>query len=347
MQNTLTWNMLVLAAIAASMPVAHAADAPKISYQITKQVPLGAPDKWDFVSYDPIAKRVYASHGTEVTVVDGGAGTVVGHVSGLNMSHGVIAVPSLGRGYADSGEPKTLIVFDLKTLKPLATLPVGEDSDAIAFDPVTKRVFVMDADGAAFTAIDAQADKTLATVPLNAKPESAVGDGAGHIFANLASSKEIARIDAATLKIAARWSVPTCESPHGLAIDTVTHRLFVSCQNSKLLAVSADDGRVVATLPIGQGTDSAAFDPKRKLIFSSNADGTLSVIAERGADDYVALPSVATAPGARTMTLDPETGRLFLVTADVEQTRPSDKPGHAPHYSFKPGSVKLLIMDPR
>ncbi|MBU6299906.1 MAG: YncE family protein, partial [Alphaproteobacteria bacterium] len=232
-------------------------------------------------------------------------------------------------------------------LKPLATVPAGEDADAVAYDPLTKRVFVMDADGAAVTAVDAVRNKTLSTTPLKAKPESAVADGAGNLFINGASTREVLRMDTRTLAITARWPVPDCESPHGLAIDTETHRLFVSCRNAKLLVIAGDNGRVVAALPIGKGTDSAAFDPKRKYVFSSNGDGTLSVIAERNADTFVSLGNVPTAPGARTMAVDPATGRVFLVAAGVAKVEPPKAAGRAPHFVFTPGSVKLLILDPR
>jgi DNA-binding beta-propeller fold protein YncE len=279
-------------------------------------------------------------------VVDAAAGSVVGRVTGLDTSHGVLTVPALGRGYADSSNTKTVIVFDLKTLAPVATLTAGEDADAMAYDPVTRRVFVMDADGSAFTAIDAVANKTLSTVPLGGKPESAVGDDAGKIFANIASTGELVRIDAASLKVEARWPLAGCTSPHGLAMDTKARRLFVSCANQVLKVVAADDGRIVASFPIGRGTDAAAFDPVRRRVFSANVDGTLSVIAEKDPDSYEALVSQPTPPGARTMAVDPATGRLFLAAGDVGKVEPASQPGHNPHIFWVPGSLKLLVLEP-
>lgn len=338
--RTLTLGALLMSA--ASM--AHAADSAP-SYTIVKQVPLGGADKWDFLAFDPQSRHVLISHGTEVTVVDGASGAVVGHVTGLNTSHGIAVAPALGRGFADSSNSKTVTIFDLKSLATLGSVPAGEDSDAMAYDPATKRVFVMDADGAAFTTIDAAAGKFISTTPLKGEPESAVVDDAGHLFINVASTGELARVNTSSLHIDARWPLPGCQSPHGLAMDAKTKRLFVSCANDKLQVVSSEDGHLVASFPIGAGTDADGFDPVRHVIFSANADGTLSVIREKSADSFELEPAVHTAPGARTMTVDPATGRVYLVTADVAGQAPPKKAGGKPRVTFVPGSVKLLMLD--
>jgi phosphatidylinositol-3-phosphatase len=333
-------TMAPLFATAASKKVA---DAP--AGLLSKSIALGSPDKWDFLVYEAAFDRVFVSHGSEVTVVDPGRGAVVGRVSGIDGSHGVVVVPSLGRGYADAANPRTVVVFDAKTLQTLKTIPVGEDPDAMVYDEATKRVFVMDADGEAFTAIDAVNDKALATIPLGGKPEFAAVDGMGTLFINIASTNEIVRVDGRTLRVEARWKVPSCESPHGLAIDPTAGRLFASCENGKLIVVTTEGGRVVATLPIGRGSDAVAFDSKRKLVYSSNKDGTLSVIAVKGPDEFVPLDSVPTALGAKTMALDPVTGRVFLVTADVDHVGPPAQTGDLPDAVLKPGSVKLLVVE--
>ncbi|HUJ03005.1 MAG TPA: hypothetical protein VLW75_05165, partial [Rhizomicrobium sp.] len=157
---------------------------------------------------------------------------------------------------------------------------------------------------------------------------------------------EIVVVDTNKLAVAARWPTAPCQKPHGMAMDTQTGRLFVSCGNRHMIVVDAANGKIVADFPIGEGTDAAAFDPKAKFVYSSNRDGTLSVIAERGPDDFVLLGNVKTAPGARTMALDPKTGRIFLVTADASKTEPSQKPGHGPELVFAPDSVKLLVLAP-
>jgi DNA-binding beta-propeller fold protein YncE len=220
----------------------------------------------------------------------------------------------------------------------------GEDADAMTYDAETGRVFVMDADGAAFTAIDAKEGRTISTLPLGGKPESAVSDGSGTVYINSASTNEVVKLDAATLKILARWPVAPCESPHGLAMDRETHRLFLSCKNDKLVVVSSDDGKVIATLPIGHGTDADDFDAKRKLIFSANGDGTLSIIAEHSADTFEKLADIPTRVGARTMALDSATGRVFLLAADaIPATQAAPTGGRR---NVVPGSLKLIWLEP-
>lgn len=312
---------------------------------ISQSIALGPPDKWDYLFYEGASKRVFVSHGSEITVVDPDEGTVVGRVTGIDGSHGIVVVPSLGRGYADAANPRTVVVFDAKTLHALKTIPVGEDADAMVYDPARKRLFVMDSDGEAFTAIDAVNDKALATIPLGGKPEFAVVDKDGTLFINIASTKEIVRVDGQTLRIEARWAVPDCLSPHGLAIDQVSGRLFSSCENAKLIVVTTDTGRVVATLPIGRGSDAVAFDAKRKLIYSSNKDGTLSVISAKGPDEYAALGIVHTSIGAKTMALDPDSGRVFLVAAEVAHTISPTQKGDLPDTVLKPGTAKLLVVE--
>jgi hypothetical protein len=162
---------------------------------------------------------------------------------------------------------------------------------------------------------------------------------------NIADKREIQRIDTATAKVNATWPIPDCESPHGLSMDITSHRLFASCINSKLLVVSAEDGHVVATLPIGMGSDATAFDSKRKRAFSSNWDGTLSVISSQSPDRYVSLGEVATRPTARTMAIDSQSGRIYLVAAERIEVDPAAT-NPRKRYGVKPGSVGLIFMDP-
>jgi YVTN family beta-propeller protein len=325
-----------------TLSTAFAANAPTPpAYTVEKTVPLGAPDRWDFVRYDSASNRVFISHRTKIDVVDVAQGKVVGQIANIGESHDVVVVPELGRGYADDAAAKAVVVFDLKTFAKIASLPVGVDADAMVYDPATRRVFVMNADGNSVTAIDAVKNQSLKTVPLGGAPEMAVADGHGKLFINIASKNEIAVFDAATQTVTSRWPVTACERPHGLAIDNVTARLFVSCVNTQMLVVDAANGKVLATLPIGKGTDSAAFDPERKLAFSANGDGTLSVVAEHDANTFESLGNAKTAPGARTMDLDSKTGRIFLVTADTAKI---DQSGDRPHITFVPGSAKLLIL---
>jgi len=237
-------------------------------------------------------------------------------------------------------------LFDLDKLNLITTIKADADADAIVFDPSSGHIFVVDGDPGKLTVIDPKSDSAVATINVGGKLETAVAGGNGKLYVNGEEKQEIVRVDTTTNEVDAHWPIPNCTSPHGLAIDPAAHRLFSSCENNVLVVIDADAGTIVATLPIGARSDGAAFDPKRKLIFSSNGDGTLSVIAEKDANSFATVASVATKRGARTMTLDPETGRLYLVAADTT-INPSADPSDLRHrYVVTPGSAQLLILDP-
>jgi YVTN family beta-propeller protein len=338
------WLALPILAVAlfAAQGSARADPAPR--YRISKSVPLGAPDRWDYVAFDPASHRVFVAHGDRVTVADGRDGTIIGNVIGLSGStHGIGISTATGRGYTDDGKAGTAGSFNLRTLEPETRIKAGVDADAIAVDPASGHIFVIDGDPGEVTVIDPKADRAIATIEVGGGLEYAVADGTGKLYVNGAERREIVRIDTATDKVDARWPIPDCVRPHGLAADFATRRLFSSCINSVLVVVDADSGKLVAKLPIGKGTDAAAFDPARKLIFSSNGiDGTLSVIAERDSQTFVPVATIKTAVTARTMTIDPETGRLYLAAADVDQIAAPTK-GRP---RLVPGSLKLLFLDP-
>jgi DNA-binding beta-propeller fold protein YncE len=333
----------------AVVPNALAQDAP--GYHVTRTVPLGLPDRWDYVVFDPGSHRVYVSHGDRVTVVDGTSGAIIGQVEGFpGGTHGIAVVAASGRGYTDDGRAGEAGSFDLATLKVQQRIKAAEDADAIAYDAASGHVFVVNGDPGTLTVIDPKADRAIATVETGGKLEYAVADGTGKLYVNGEAKKEIVRVDTRTNQVDAHWPIPNCESPHGLAVDAANHRLFSSCVNKVLVVVNTDTGAVVATLPIGAGTDAAAFDPKRKLVFSSNGrDGTLTVIQEKDANTFVPLAEIKTAITARTMAVDPASGRIYLVAADVDASAPA--PGSAPGgFPRRPalvaGSTKLLFLDP-
>jgi len=314
------------------------------AYSLVQSVPLGAPDRWDYVVFDAGSHRVYVAHGDRVSVVDGRDGKMIGEVVGIpGGTHGIGISAETGEGYTDDGKAGSAIAFDLTSLKVKATIPVLPDADAIAFDRASGHIFVVEGDPAKVAVIDPKTHKVLANVDVGGKAEYAVSDDRGSLYVNGEEKREIVRIDTRTNAVTAHWAISDCASPHGLAIDTRTHRLFSSCVNSVLVVVDADTGREVASAPIGRGTDAAAFDAKRNLIFSSNGvDGTLSVIAEKSAETFAPTATVTTAVTGRTMAVDPSTGRLYIAAADSD---PSPTPGGRPRP--RSGSLKLLFFDPK
>ena len=322
---------------------AQAKPAGAIAYSVTRAVALGAPDSWDYVTFDASSQRVFVAHGDRLTVVDGRSGVIVGQVEGApGGTHGIALVPSIQRGYTDDGEAGRIKVFDMKTLKIVDDLPAQPDADGAILDPTSGHIFVMTGDSGKVTIVDPKTDRVLANVDAGGKLEFAASGHNGKVYVEGEEKREIVRIDASTNQIDAKWPIKVCESPHGLAIDTDSHRLFASCANSKLVVINADDGSVVATLPIGQGTDATAFDPGRHLIFSSNGrSGDITVIREVSPSKYIVAGTVKTFVTARTMSIDPVSGRLYVVAGEVEK---ASSTGGRP--KLVPGSLKLYFLDP-
>ena len=336
----LPWRSLALSLLAlAAGPVANAA-----TYKLARSVPIGAPDGWDYLSFDAAGHRVLVAHKTETTVLDAASGKILGRLAPLQGAHGQVVLPD-GRIFADSGETGTVTIFDGSSYKPQKTVPAGADADGMAFEPGSRRVAVMNGDPGTATLLDAATGATVATVALGGSPESAAAGGSGILFVNIASTAELARVDAASGKVTAHWKLTGCESPHGLAVDPETNLAFPTCLNGKMMVVDGNTGTVRQVLPIGRGTDQAAFDPARHRVFSSNGEGTLSVFEVKGAT-VQKLDEVKTAPGARTMTVDPVSGRVYLVTAEMSGTRPPGHGGLVPKFTYKPGTVKVLFFDP-
>jgi DNA-binding beta-propeller fold protein YncE len=336
----------VLCGLWALTTAAWAEDGGKPLYSISKVVPIGAPDHWDLLTVDASSHRVYIAHGDRVTVVDGQSGALIGQVQGYTGgTHGVALVPALGRGYTDDGDAGVAGTFNLHTLRPLKSIKAEADADAISYEPVTGHVFVVDSDPGKITVIDPRTDQVLATLDGGGKLEISAVDGVGKVYINGEARREILRVDARTSSIDARWPIPECESPHGIAVDAKALRIFSSCANKLMVVVDGHTGRQLASLPIGARTDGAAFDPLTRRAFSSNGDGTLTVIGEQGSSGYVLLGTVATMLGARTMAVDPGTGRLYLVAADMTLNESADPKDYRHRYRVTPGSAKLLFLD--
>lgn len=325
---------------------ASALSAP--SYTLAKTVALGAPDGWDYVVFDPASHMVFVGHSTEVTVVDGQSGTIVGHLQGLHGAHGTAVVPALKMAFADSGRnPASVTAYNLQKFETIpGVIPTPEDTDAMLYDPASGHVFTMNGDSGNTSVIDPQKRSLVTNIALDGKPEYGGADGRGHVYINLADKGQLAVVDSITNTVIAHWVLPNCVSPHGLAVDAVGRRVFSSCANGKLIVTNADTGATVASLPIGLGTDAAAFDPARHLVFSSNGSGTLSVIAQESPDRYATPIEIATTRGARTMAVDPKTGRLFLVAADYTED-PSIPVSDRRHFKVVPGTARLMFYDPR
>ena len=257
-------------------------------------------------------------------------------------------VPKKGRGITTNGRSNTATIFDLKTLKAIGSAKTGGNPDAILYDPATKQVLTFNrtraAAEASATVIDAVKGEVVKTIMLGGRPEFAVTDGKGEIFVNLDDKNEVAVIDAKKLEIKARWSLAPGEGPSGLAIDLKKRRLYSVCGNKKMIVMDANNGKVIADVPIGSGTDAAAFDPGTGLAFSSNGEGTLTVVKESSPGKFT-TETLKTQQGARTMTLDPNTHRLYFSTAEYGPPPAPTTERPNPRPVAKPDSFMVLVLE--
>lgn len=315
------------------------AQASKPLYEQTAKWTIGGEGGWDYLTLSPNGDRLFIAHTNKIEVVDTTSGKVVGEVP-ANGAHGVAIVPEKNLAFSTNGRAGTVTVFHLDTLKPETDIKVGENPDAIIYDPHSKNVIVMNGRSKDLMTIDPSMLKVVATVPLGGKLEFAAAD-AGHVYVNVEDLGEIAVVNTKTWKEDQKWKLNGCEDPSGLALDTKQHVLFSVCGNKVMVVVATKNGKQLATLPTGAGTDGAKFDPELKRAFASNGEGTITVVQESQKGKYEVLGNVETARGARTMAIDPKTHKLYVATAELGapaegQRRPT----------IKPGTFKVLVYSP-
>lgn len=339
------WRGLLLCSLLLFPAMAASAQSKSASgYHVSRQLKLGGEGGWDYLTCDAKNRRLYLSRGTHVMVVDADTGAVVGDIPNTPGVHGIAVVPEMNKGFTSNGRDSTVTVFDLKSLKMLKQIPVGKNPDAIIYDPASKRVFTFNGASKDATAIDAQAETVAGTIALGGRPEFAVADEKGDIFVNLEDKSEVLELDSHKLAVENRWPLAPGEEPSGMAMDRKHRRLFVVCANKFMVIMNADNGKIVTSLPIGSGTDAAAFDPETNLAFSSNGEGTLTIVHEDSPDKFSVLDTIATQRGARTMTLDPKTHTVFLVTAEFGPPPAPTAERPRPRPSIVPGTFTLLLV---
>ena len=308
-------------------------------YHVVKTISVPGDEGWDYVGVDSAARRVYVSHGSHVVVLNADSYAVVGDIPDTQGVHGIAIATDLGRGFTSNGRANTVTIFDLKTLKSLGTVKAGSNPDAIVYDPATKRVFTMNGRSQDTTAINAADGSVVGTLALGGKPEFAVADGQGNIYVNIEDKSELVHFDSKDLKVLHRWPMAPCQEPSGLAGDLKSRRLFAGCDNKMMAVINADNGKVVASVPIGEGVDANGFDPETNLAFASTGDGNLTVAHEDGPDKYSVAATVATKKSARTMGLDLKSHKIFLPAADFDPPAPGERRG-----KMKPGSFVVLVV---
>jgi DNA-binding beta-propeller fold protein YncE len=294
---------------------------------------------------DSDSRHLFISRGTHVIVIDADSGKQVGDIPDTPGVHGVALAPEFGRGFTSNGREGTVSIFDLAALKPIGKVPnVGEGPDAIIYDPATKRVFTFNGRSHDATAIDAASGTVVGKIALEGRPEFAVSDEKGEVFVNIEDKSELAALDPKELKVKSTWPLAPCDSPSALAMDITNRRLFVGCDNKMMTIVDADTGKVITTLPIGQGVDAAGFDSETHLAFASCGEGVLTVVKEDSPDRFSVAENVKTARGARTSALDRKTHQFYLVTAQFGPPPAATADNPHPRPSILPDTFEVLVV---
>jgi DNA-binding beta-propeller fold protein YncE len=313
-------------------------------YHLIKTVTLGGEGFWDYLEFDPPTRRLFISRGTKVVVLNVDTEKVVGEIPDTLGVHGIALAPDRGNGFTSNGQAGTISIFDLHSLQVIGHAPAEMNPDSITYDPSTKRVFAMNGRSGSATVVDALNDTVAGTIQIGGRLETAVADGAGHVYVDVENKGEEVQIDSKAMTVTAHWPLDPCKDPGGLAIDSKHRRLFVGCGNKLMAVVDADSGKVVTTLPIGAGVDADRFDPETGYAFASTGSGVLSIIHEDSPDKFSFVEDVPTQQGARTMALDPKTHQVFLVTAQFAPPAAPTADNPHPRPGIVPDSFVVLVF---
>jgi YVTN family beta-propeller protein len=317
------------------------------AYELIAQIPIGGEGGWDILSVDAAAHRLYLSHATKVVVVDLEKNSVIGEIADTPGVHAFVAVPAIQRGFSSNGKENKISVVDLKTLTTTAKVDTGESPDAMVYEPMREELYVFNHRGNSATVIDAKTTKVLSTIPLGGSPEFGVADSAAsRIYVNIEDKSEVEVIDTVKHEVVEHWPLAPGKEPSGIALDTAHHRLFASCNNQMMAMLNTENGKVVATVPIGSGVDGCAFDDTTQLVFASCGEGITTIAKEETPDKLNVMQTLPTQRGARTIALDPQTHRIYLPTAEFKPA-PSPAPGASPSRpTIIPNTMKLLVYGP-
>ena len=330
------------ALLAAASAVTAARDAPP-TYHFLKEIPIAGDTGWDYLSIDPQARRLYVTHGTHIVVVDLDTDSVVGDIADTPGVHGFALAPALGKGFSSNGAESKVSVVDLKSLATVAKIDTEEGPDAIVYEPGHQEVYTFNGRAKSATIISATSGQVVGSLKLPGKPEFPAADpDDGRVFVNIEDRNEVVAIDTGTHKIVSEWPIAPGESASGMAFDATHHRLFLGCDNHLMLMLDSNSGQVVGSVPIGTGVDANAFDNQLQLAFSSNGEGTVTIAREVTPGKLVAVQTLRTQASARTMALDPQTHKIYLSAATLQQNQ-ANTPATGHRRATVPGTFKVLV----
>jgi len=314
-------------------------------YHFIKEIPVGGDGGWDYLTVDSAGQRLYVSHGTKVVVIDLAKDQVVGEITNTPGVHGIAIAHDLGLGVTSNGRENKAGIVNLKTLQTLSKVDTGQNPDGMLYEPGRKEAYLFNGRGQSATVVDVKAGKVVATIPLDGKPEFAQADSkAGCVYDNLEDKNEVAVIDTKSHQVITNWPIAPGEEASCMAIDLKNHRLFLGCGGSKtMVMMDSTSGKVITSVPIGQGVDANAFDAGTGFAFASCGDGTTTIAHEDTPDKLTVVQTLETQRGSRTMALDPKTHKIYLAAAQFEA--PTNQATATPRQRPRmiPGTFKILV----
>jgi DNA-binding beta-propeller fold protein YncE len=356
--SVLSWACIFAFALAILSPAVFHAAPQDSGFRVLRTVKLGGEGGWDYVTVDSAARRVYIPRSTHIMVIDADSGKLIGDIKGMNGLHGVAVATEFNRGFVTGNKTEqegTVYVFDLKTLMLTSSMKSNSiDTDSLLYDPSTKRVYVNNGDGMNLTVVDAATAKVAGTMAFNANPEAAAADGKGSIFQDYEDKGQVIEYDAMKLTIKNKWPTPGCDAPVGMAMDKVNRRLYIGCRGKgatapgALIVMNADNGKVVASMPIGIGVDGDVFDPSTGNVYAACRDsgdgksGATYIFHADSPDKISSVATVKTIYGARTLALDANTHRVFLIGTEKNDPVPPTAKNPNPRPKPDPSTFELL-----
>ncbi len=313
------------------------------NYSIINRFHVDGDGGWDYLASDDESGRLFVSHGNVVQVISENTGNTIGTIDGLNGVHGIALAPEFNKAFITSGRDSIIMIVDMSTYTIIEKVKsTGANPDAVMYDPFSIKVFAFNARSSNATVIDASTNNIVKTISLSGSPEFSVSDGNGNIYVNIEDKSEVCLINASSLEVDRTWPLKPGEEPSGLALDNLTHRLFAVCDNKLMVILNANDGKIISTVKIGEHVDGVAFDPELKRAYSSNGDGTLTIVQEKDENNFEVLKNIPTQKGARTICINRKTHHVYLSVAELGEAPPKTTANPHPRPVVKKGTFTVL-----
>lgn len=316
------------------------------THYVSKKISTTGNEGWDYLSVDEINQHLFVSHGNSVNVIDLKDDKTISIIPNTNGVHGIAIANDLNKAFITDGKDNAVTIINLKTFDLIEKVVIqGQKPDAIMYDLFSHKVFTFNAKSKDATVLDATTNKVIKNIPLGGSPEFPASNLKGLIYINIEDTNEIKTIDATSLEVVNTWSISPGEEPSGLVLDKESNRLFSVCSNKLMMILDATTGKIIDNLPIGGGCDGVAFDPEKKLIYSSNGDGTITVVKEENANSFSVIETIPTQKGARTIAIDKTTHKLYLSSAAYGPKPEPTAENPKPRASIIPNSFVVLVID--